>query len=168
MDHFAHLFVFNDLTPFSFRLNRKRHPGPHETASRPCRSVLKNSSRRPRVKKKSIVLPGAPSLDRRAFAAGGNRPNDPFNRIPYHWQESGRSGRTALDLHVFLHLHPRPDGGRLRERGDHAGDHRRDHGRQTAASSRQCLIKGSPRDRCGAEPVCRRRPHFGARLAKIR
>ena len=33
--------------------------------------------------KKSIVLPGAPSLDRRAFAAGGNRPNDPFNRIPY-------------------------------------------------------------------------------------
>jgi hypothetical protein len=27
-------------------------------------------------------LPGAASLDRRAFAAGGNRPNDPFNGIP--------------------------------------------------------------------------------------
>jgi hypothetical protein len=27
MGHFAQLFVFNDLTHFSFRLNRKRHPG---------------------------------------------------------------------------------------------------------------------------------------------
>jgi hypothetical protein len=30
MDHFAQLFVFNGLIPFSFRMNRKRHPGSHE------------------------------------------------------------------------------------------------------------------------------------------
>jgi hypothetical protein len=27
MDHFAQLFVFNGLTPFSFRINRRRRPG---------------------------------------------------------------------------------------------------------------------------------------------
>jgi hypothetical protein len=27
MAHFAELFVFNGLTRFSFRMNRKRHPG---------------------------------------------------------------------------------------------------------------------------------------------
>jgi hypothetical protein len=27
MGHFAQLFVFNGLTPFSFRPDRKRHPG---------------------------------------------------------------------------------------------------------------------------------------------
>jgi len=27
MDHFAQLFVFNGLSPFSFRMNRKRRPG---------------------------------------------------------------------------------------------------------------------------------------------
>jgi hypothetical protein len=27
MGHFAELFVFNALTPFSFRMNRNRHPG---------------------------------------------------------------------------------------------------------------------------------------------
>jgi hypothetical protein len=71
--------------PFRFAWNRKRHPGPHETASWPCRQFGKTvaNARRP-VKKKSIVVPGAPSLDRCAFADGGNRPNDPFNRIPYY------------------------------------------------------------------------------------
>ena len=45
-----------------------------------------------------------------------------------HRQESRRRRRAAVDLHVFLHLHPQPDGGRLDERGDHADDDRRDHG----------------------------------------
>jgi glucose/mannose transport system permease protein len=36
--------------------------------------------------------------------------------------------RDARDLHVFLHLHPEPDGHRRLQRGDHADDHRRDHG----------------------------------------
>ena len=43
-------------------------------------------------------------------------------------QEPRRRGRAAVDLHVFLHLHPQPDGGRLDERGHHADDHRGDHG----------------------------------------
>ena len=30
--------------------------------------------------------------------------------------------RAALDLHVFLHLHAQPDGGRRGQRGDHADD----------------------------------------------
>ena len=45
-----------------------------------------------------------------------------------HRQEPGRRGGAAVHLHVLLHLHARPDGGRLGERGDHADDHRRDHG----------------------------------------
>jgi hypothetical protein len=31
--HFAELFVFNGLSPFSFRPNRKRHPGHMKTAA---------------------------------------------------------------------------------------------------------------------------------------
>ena len=84
MGYFPELFVFNGLTRFSLRMNRKRHTSPHETASQPLPPVLKNSNNARRsVKKKSIVLPSAPSLDRRAFAAGGNSPNNPFSRIPY-------------------------------------------------------------------------------------
>jgi hypothetical protein len=63
-------------------------------------SILKNSSRRPQVRQekrrlscragfrfvaawpKDAVSDRVYNLDRRGFAAGGNRPNDPFNRIP--------------------------------------------------------------------------------------
>src|SRR6202044_425146 len=45
-----------------------------------------------------------------------------------HRQEPGRRGRTAIDIHVFLHLHPQSNGGGFGERRRDAHDHRRDHG----------------------------------------
>jgi hypothetical protein len=83
MGYFAELFVFNGLTPFSFR--RTRNAIPAAGNGKPALPlILKNSSRRTPLRQEKVdCLAGAPSLDRRAFAAVGNRPNDPFRRIPY-------------------------------------------------------------------------------------
>src|SRR4029077_8457347 len=45
-----------------------------------------------------------------------------------HRQEPRRSRGAAIDIHVFLHLHPQSDGGRFDECCHHAHDHRGDHG----------------------------------------
>ena len=50
------------------------------------------------------------------------RPGDRADR-----RRAGPRHGTAGDLHVFLHLHPQPDGRRRGQRGDHADDHRGDH-----------------------------------------
>ena len=72
-----------------------------------------------------IMRPVFLSRDHRARAYGDQvlRPGAVGDR-----QESRRRGGAAFDLHVFLHLHPQPDGGRLGQRGHHADDDRRDHG----------------------------------------
>jgi hypothetical protein len=93
MGHFAQLFVFNDLPRFSFRMESQAPSRSHEMASR-LPPVLKNSNKRPPVRQEKVDCPAgrAPSLDRRAFAAGGNCPNDPFKRIPY--QSSSAAGHA--------------------------------------------------------------------------
>ena len=54
MNHFAELFVFNGLTRFSFRMESQAQSRPHETVSRPCGSVLKNSNRRPPARQEKV------------------------------------------------------------------------------------------------------------------
>ena len=62
MGRFAESFVFNDLTSISFRENRERLPG--ASATLPLNFWKTVTDVRRFVKKKSIVLPGAPCLDR--------------------------------------------------------------------------------------------------------
>src|SRR5690606_12535945 len=65
---------------------------------------------------------GLPVGDHRARAYGDQvlRPGDRTDR---RW--SGQRDRAAVDLHVFIHLHPQPDGRWLgQRRHDADGDHR--------------------------------------------
>jgi hypothetical protein len=80
---FRRIVCFQWLDPL-FVSPESQAPSGH-MKRRAGRSVLKNSNRRPPVRQEKVdCLAGRPSLDRRASAAGGNCPNDPFDRIPYH------------------------------------------------------------------------------------
>ena len=59
------------------------------------------------------------------LAASGDQILRPRHRADR--RRSGQCHRAALDLHVFLHLHPQPDVRGRRKRRDHADDHRGDH-----------------------------------------
>jgi hypothetical protein len=91
--HFAGLFVFNDLTPFSFRPNRERRvprptkppSGAGESASPASAYILKNSSQSREVCQQNVGLSAErPPLDRGRLAAVGNGPSQPISRIPCH------------------------------------------------------------------------------------
>jgi hypothetical protein len=54
-------------------------------------------------------------------------PTSPSNPTTWFCRSPARirgGGRAAFDLHVFLHLHPQPDGGGFDQRGHHADDDR--------------------------------------------
>jgi hypothetical protein len=89
------------------KLRDRRDPPPCPAPTRGAETLVA-LCRRPFTRLPWIVLPGATSLDRRAFAAGGNRPNHPFNRIPYH--AVGRAPFSSPNEENFQAPGPRGSG----------------------------------------------------------
>jgi hypothetical protein len=88
--HFAELFFFHGLTPFSFRVNRERQfpaadkaaPGAGEKREPSLRCILKNRNKPQPVRQENVgFFFRAPRPSPGRFRRGANCPSDPFNRI---------------------------------------------------------------------------------------
>jgi hypothetical protein len=94
-----------------------------------CRFILRNSNRRPLVRQEKVdCLAGAPSLEKCACAAGGNRPNEttgsnggplvaPILRLapPSAGQTTGIDPKRAFEVNSMSRRYP-PECGRRRNR----------------------------------------------------